>query len=109
MVSPRLAESSLVSAELDMMIPTMTMADQVSHRRDHTASDHDYLVNPSPLAAVTQENTVSAPPAANLSKFLVSPSTTLNSSNSSNPSASTPLSLAKFTSLPAKAIAVLNQ
>jgi len=106
MVSPRLAESSLVSEELDMMIPTMTMADQVSHRRDQTASDHDYLVNPSPLAAVTQENTVSAPPAANLSKFLVSPSTTLNSSN---PSASTPLSLAKFASLPAKAIAVLNQ
>jgi len=112
MVSPRLAESSLVSEELDTMIPSMAMeplSDQVSLRRDQTAADHDYLVNPSPLTAVTQENPVSAPPAlnaSNLSKFLVSPSTTLNSSDTSS---SSPLSLAKFASLPAKAIAVLNQ
>jgi len=116
MVSPRLAESSSASDELDRLIPMglETPLDQVSMRREQTAADHDYLVNPlaepSPLAAVTPENTATAPHqnASNVSKFLVSPSTTLNS-HEMNTNSSGPLSLSKFASLPAKAIAVLNQ
>merc|ERR1719481_58980 len=116
MVSPRLAESSSVPEELDLILPSMALdhpSDQVSVRRDQTAADHDYLVaplaDPSPLAAVTPENSAASPlhqNASNVSKFLVSPSTSLDSSDTNSGG---PLSLSKFASLPAKAIAVLNQ
>lgn len=114
MVSPRLAESSSVSDELDRLIPLEleTPSDAVSMRRDQTAADHDYLVNPladpSPLPPVTHASTAPHQNVSNLTKFLVSPSTTLTS-NETNTNSMGPLSLSKFASLPAKAIAVLNQ
>jgi len=114
MASPHIADSSPRDDELDRLIPMEfeNSSDQVSVQRHQTVADHDYLVNPrvesSPLAAVAQENTSGQQNITNVSKFLVSPSTT-STLTDTNTSSEGPLSLSKFASLPAKAIAVLNQ